>query len=217
MKKNLKFLSVILFTIILSSCFNQNEDFEWFLLEIPETYNEAIETPDITVKWVKVELEGDRLQIWDLLTDVLLDKKADFFDEVDTTKIWDYTWYRIIQSVPSLDTPVCTLQTKQLEAAAKLFPDVTFFIVSTDTPFALQRFCSANSINNLVVLSDARTREFWKENGLFLPEFWILSRAVFIINNKNEIVYVDYAEEVTDQLDLLNALAFLKSLTEKKD
>jgi thiol peroxidase len=52
------------------------------------------------------------------------------------------------------------MQTKQLEFAAQEFTDITFLIISNDTPFALQRFCSANGIDNLQVFSDARTREF---------------------------------------------------------
>lgn len=183
-----------------------------FVFNIPDTYTEVVETPDITVRWEKVELQWDRLKVWDVLNDVILDKKADFFDKVDTSKISDFSWYRIIETVPSLDTPVCTMQTKQLESAAKMFPEITFLIVSNDTPFALQRFCAANSINNLVVLSDARTREFWIENGLFLPKYGLLARSIFIVDENMKVVYVDYAEEVTNELDLWNALAFLKNL-----
>jgi thioredoxin-dependent peroxiredoxin len=181
-------------------------------LSIPETYAPAVETPDITVNGEKVQLEGERLKIGDTLKDVQLDMKAPYFDVVTQTQISKFSGYKLIETVPSLDTPVCTFQTKQLEAATKLFPDTEFLIVSHDTPFALERFCSANGIDNLTVLSDARTREFGIQNGLYLPQFGLLTRSIMIVDENLKVVYIDYAEEVTQELDLENALAVLKSL-----
>lgn len=212
MKKNINIFIVLLLSIIISWCLKEQEKSQEIVFNIPETFTWALETEDITVKWEKVELEWKRLKIWDIIQDIVLDKKAAFFDKVDTAKISDFGWYRIIETVPSLDTPVCTMQTKQLESAAKTFPDVTFVIVSNDTPFALQRFCAANSIDNLVVFSDARTREFWIKNGLYLPKYGLLTRSIIIVDKDMKIVYVDYSEEVTNELDLWNALAFLKSI-----
>ncbi len=212
MKNYINVWIIVLLTIFFYSCSPKDNSWDTIVLNIPDTFTWAIETPEITVDGEQAILEWQRLQVWDTIEDISLDMRADYFNDVDTTTIWEYEGYRLVQTVPSLDTPVCTFQTKQLEAAAKQFPNNTFFIVSNDTPFALQRFCSANSINNLVVLSDARTREFWKNNGLFLPEYGLLARSVFILDENNEIVYVDYAEEVTWELDLINALAYLKSL-----
>lgn len=181
-------------------------------LTIPEIFVPASEKEGITVNGVSVELEGKRLTIGDSLNDIELDKKAPYFDVVTQTKISQFSGYKIIETVPSLDTPVCTFQTKQLESATKLFPEVEFLIVSNDTPFALERFCSANGIDNLTVLSDARTREFGKKNGLFLPQYGLLARSIMIIDENMKVVYIDYAEEVTQELDLQNALAYLQSL-----
>lgn len=146
------------------------------------------------------------------LQDAELDMKAPYFDVVTQTKVSDFSGYKIIETVPSLDTPVCTFQTKQLEAATKMFPDIEFLIVSNDTPFALERFCSANGIANLTVMSDARTREFGKKNGLYLSQYGLITRSIMIVDENLKVVYVDYAEEVTKELNLENALATLKSL-----
>lgn len=181
-------------------------------LSIPETFSPALETPDITVNGEKVALEGERLIVGSTLQDAELDMKAPYFDVVTQTKISDFSGYKVIETVPSLDTPVCTFQTKQLEAATKMFPDIEFLIVSNDTPFALERFCSANGIANLTVMSDARTREFGKKNGLYLPQYALLTRSIMIVDENLKVVYVDYAEEVTKELNLENALAYLKSL-----
>lgn len=169
----------------------------------------------ITVGWKKTELSGKQLQVGDILTDTQLDPKADYFDQVGKASINDFSGYRLIETVPSLDTPVCSMQTKQLEFAAEKYPDVTFIIVSNDTPFALQRFCAANKIDNLKVFSDARSREFGIKNALLMQEYGLLARAVMIVDEKNEIKYIEYANEVTDELDLMNALAKLHELTQE--
>lgn len=212
----MKHLIFLLFSLLLlSSCtLGKEKSAEVFSLDIPDSFSWAFESEPITVQGKPVTLAGTRLKVGDTLKDIVLDTKAPYFDTVGTGSVSQYSGYRVIETVPSLDTPVCTMQTKQLESAAKMFSDVTFVIVSHDTPFALERFCAANAIKNLVVYSDARTREFGKQNGLFLPQYWLLTRSIIIIDADMKVVYVDYAEEVTDELDLVNALAYLKS--EKK-
>ena len=190
-----------------------NEPTPELIIEIPTTVTGATETSPITVNGVAVELEGKRIISGAKLIDTELDKKADYFDQVQTDRISNYSGYKLIEIVPSLDTPVCTRQTKELESAAKLFPTTPILIISNDTPFALQRFCAANGISNIHVFSDARTRQFGRSNGLFMPQYGLLARAIMIVDNDMNVVYIDYAEEVTHELDLMNALAYLKKLT----
>lgn len=179
---------------------------------IPEEITQIDNSGGITVNGEVVRLAWEKLTIWDTLKDIPLDKRADFFNEVEAGSINDFPGYRLIETVPSLDTPVCTMQTKQLEFAANEFSDITFIILSNDTPFALQRFCAANEIDNLKVMSDARTREFGKQNSLYLEDYGLLTRSIMIINPENQIEYIEYANEVTAELDLMNALAFLKNI-----
>lgn len=186
-------------------------------IEIPTSATGATETSPITVNGVAIDLEGTRLTIWSKIIDTDLDKPADYFDQVTTDRISNYSGYKLIEVVPSLDTPVCTRQTKELEAAAKLFPNTPILIISNDTPFALQRFCLANDISNVQVLSDARTRQFGRSNGLFMPQYGLLARAIMIVDNELNVVYIDYAEEVTHELDLMNALAYLQQLTNSQE
>jgi len=209
-----KIFLVLILAITLTSC-GLKEDVELptnMGFNIPETYREIDNSSAITVNGVEVKLSWDKLKVWDVIKDVALDNKADFFDQVWTWSLNDFKWYKLIQTVPSLDTPVCTMQTKQLEFAAWEFQDITFIVVSNDTPFALQRFCSANGIDNLKVFSDARTREFGKQNGFLLEEYSLLTRSIMIVDENNVIQYIEYADEVTSELDLMNALAYLKSI-----
>lgn len=182
------------------------------VLNIPDNF-EMYETPnEIRVDGNPAYISWSLLQSTDILADALLDLRADYFNEVESKKLSEFWWLKLIQTVPSLDTPVCTFQTRQLEAAAEEFSDIQFITISNDTPFALQRFCSANNIDNLITLSDARLREFWMSNNFFLPEFWLLTRSIMIVDENLEILYIEYAEEVTHELHLENALAFMKSI-----
>lgn len=209
MKKTLIISMVLLF---LASCNDSKvEENAWFAFEIPTTVN-TVDVPEIiTVDGNEVQLAGSRLAVGDTLTDVVMDNKASAFNEVSTWSIKDFEGYKLIETVPSLDTPVCTMQTKQLEFAAWEFPNVNFLVISNDTPFALERFCSANGIENIKVFSDARTREFGRQNWLYLEQYGLLTRSIMIVNWNNEIEYIEYASEVTSELDLMNALAFLNS------
>lgn len=207
------FLLLALFSILISCSWNETtqSSLETGFI-IPETYTQIDNSQPITVNGIEVSLSSDKLQVWDTLKDIPLDHKAEYFDQVWTGSINDFQWYKLIETVPSLDTPVCTMQTKQLEFAAKEFKNVTFMVISNDTPFALERFCLANGIDNLEVFSDARTREFWKQNGLLLEDYSLLTRSIMIVDESNTIKYIEYANEVTSELDLLNALAYLKSV-----
>jgi thiol peroxidase len=207
--KKLLILSILALSLI--SCGETVQE-ATMSFEIPQDVTPVDNSADITVAGERVELSGDLLKVWDTLQDVPLDHKADYFDQVSTGSLGDFTGYKLIETVPSLDTPVCTMQTKQLEFAAEQFSDIDFIVISNDTPFALQRFCSANGIDNMHVFSDARTREFGIKNGLMLPEYSLLTRSIMIVDENNTIQYIEYANEVTSELDLMNALAFLKNL-----
>ena len=214
MKKIYLFLPLVL---ILASCnISGGDSHSWDVemsFTIPDEVREVDNSGDITVAGEVQELAWEKLKLGDTLEDASLDMRADYFDQVETTNLESFSGgYKVIETVPSLDTPVCTMQTKQLEFAAWEYPDVHFIAISNDTPFALQRFCSANGIDNLTVLSDARTREFWLRNGLLLPEYGLLTRSIMIVDENNTILYIEYANKVTSELDLMNALAFLKNL-----
>lgn len=183
-----------------------------FEIDLSSTsYSEVTDPETITVNEVWITIEN-RLEVWSVLSDVPLDKPTGTFDTIERTKLSDLEWYTMIYSLPSLDTPVCTKQTKEIEYAWKNFESINFITLSHDMPFALERFCWENDINNVVTLSDARTKQFAQENWLYMNEFDLMTRAVVIINEQMEVLYIDYADEVTQDVDLLNAFAFLNNL-----
>ncbi len=121
---------------------------------------------------------------------------------------------RFFSVVPSLDTPVCNMQTKRFnESLAALKDKATAYTVSLDLPFAQGRFCTAENITNLKNLSDARNHSFGKHYGTLIEGLPIplLSRAIFIVDKNNKIVYTEYVPEVGAHPDYDKALAALKA------
>ena len=112
----------------------------------------------------------------------------------------------VISAVPSLDTPVCEIQTKRFneEAASR---DAAIITISLDLPFAQNRFCSANSIKAVTVLSDYQHREFAQSYGILIKELALLARAVFVLSADGKLVYQQIVPEVTDEPDYEAALA----------
>lgn len=112
----------------------------------------------------------------------------------------------IISSVPSLDTPVCELQTKKFnQDATKL--QAKIITISCDLPFALRRFCDSFAIDNLTLVSDYREREFGMKYGLVIRELLLLARAVLVIGRDGKIAYLQLVPEVAQEPDYAAVLA----------
>ena len=108
----------------------------------------------------------------------------------------------VISVVPSLDTPVCDIQTRRFnEEAAALGDDVVILTVSMDLPFAQQRWCGAAGIEKLQTLSDHRNAEFGMAFGMLIEELRLLGRAVFIVDANGVIRYKQIVDELTDEPD----------------
>lgn len=105
---------------------------------------------------------------------------------------------KIISVVPSLDTGVCQLQTKRFNEEADKLDDVQVLTISMDLPFAQARWCGAEGIENIDVLSDHREASFGKKYGVLIKELRLLARAVFVVDANDQVVYVEYVPEVTD-------------------
>ncbi len=119
---------------------------------------------------------------------------------------------RLISVVPSLDTPVCDLQSKRFnEEAAKLPGDVVVYAVSVDLPFAQKRWCGASNADKIKAVSDHRDTSFGKAYGVLIKELRLLARAVFVIGPDDKIKYVEVVKEVTQHPNYDAALNALKA------
>jgi len=120
----------------------------------------------------------------------------------------------LISSVPSLDTPVCSLQTKRFNSELSGLPSqVAAITISMDLPFAQKRFCEAEKNDRILVLSDHVWREFGMRYGLLIENMGLLARAVFVIAANGAVAYKQIVPELTDHPDYEAALNALRSAT----
>lgn len=120
---------------------------------------------------------------------------------------------KVISSVPSLDTGVCALQTTRFnQEATDLSNDVVIITISVDLPFAQKRFCGAEGINNIQVVSDHKDVEFGEKYGFIINDLRLLARGIVVIDRENTVRYVEYVEEVANHPDYDKALEEIKKL-----
>lgn len=118
---------------------------------------------------------------------------------------------RLISVVPSLDTGVCAAQTRRFnEEAANLSDDVEILTISVDLPFAQARWCGAEGIDAVQTLSDHKDLSFGQAYGTVIEELRLLARSVFVIDQDDNVTYVEYVEEVTDHPNYDAALEAVK-------
>ncbi|MCK7576543.1 MAG: thiol peroxidase [Chromatiales bacterium] len=119
---------------------------------------------------------------------------------------------KLLNIVPSLDTPVCATSTKTFNAAMAAKSDAVALVVSADLPFAMGRFCGAEGVDNVVSLSMMRSRHFAKDYGVLIedgPLAGITARAVVVLDADNRVVYTQLVPEITEEPDYEAALAAL--------
>lgn len=118
----------------------------------------------------------------------------------------------IISVVPSLDTGVCKIQTKKFnEELGALKDKINALTVSLDLPFAMNRFCGAESITNMRVGSDYLDRNFGKAYGMLIEELKLLARGVVVLDAAGKVVYAETVPEVTSEPNYEAALSALKA------
>ena len=119
----------------------------------------------------------------------------------------------IILSVPSLDTPVCDMETRRFnDEAGNLSEDVVVLTVSMDLPFAQKRWCGAAGITRVQTVSDHHTASFGDAYGVLIKELRLLARAVFVVDRKGIIRYLELVEEVTNEPDYEAVLQAVKEI-----
>ena len=121
---------------------------------------------------------------------------------------------KLIATVPSLDTPTCSVMTKHFNEFGKKHPDVLLITVSADLPFAQKRFCETESVHNVLTLSMMRDKEFGLAYGILIqdgPLAGLLARSVFVLDEKDHILYVEIVPEITQEPHYHKALEALKN------
>lgn len=119
----------------------------------------------------------------------------------------------LLSVVPSIDTGICSLQTKRFNEEVSNLPDsVTLLTISTDLPFAQKRFCEQEQVANMAVLSDAVWRDFGSSYGLLIKDMGLLTRAIIIIDKQGKVVYQQLVPELAQEPDYNAALQALQKV-----
>jgi thiol peroxidase len=119
----------------------------------------------------------------------------------------------LISVVPSLDTGVCSIQTKRFnEEAGKLPSNITLLTISNDLPFAQKRFCKVENVDQIKVLSDSVWRNFGESYGLIIKDMGLLTRAIFIIDSQGIVKYKELVANISQHPNYANALKAVKDI-----
>ncbi len=119
----------------------------------------------------------------------------------------------LISVVPSLDTGVCSTQSKRFdEEAANLGDAVSILTVSADLPFTQKRWCGENNAKNAQTLSDYMDMNFGTAYGTYIKEVRLESRAVFVVDAGGTIRYVEYVPQGGQEPNYVAALQALQSV-----
>ncbi|MCL4503662.1 MAG: thiol peroxidase [Deltaproteobacteria bacterium] len=108
----------------------------------------------------------------------------------------------VISSVPSLDTPVCDMETRRFnDEAGKMGAAVNLLTISMDLPFAQKRWCGAAGVENLKTYSDHLNAAFGQAYGVLIKELRLLARAVFVVDKSGKLQHVQLVKELTNEPD----------------
>jgi len=117
---------------------------------------------------------------------------------------------KILNIVPSLDTPTCQLSTRRFNERVAGREDVVVLVISADLPFAQGRFCSTEGIENVIPLSMMRSKNFAKDYGVLItdgPLEGVSTRAVLTLDAGNKVLHTELVGEIADEPNYDAALA----------
>jgi len=164
---------------------------------------------NVTLGGNPITVEGSFPKKGDTAPDFTLTAK-----DLKDTGLRDFAGKRkVLNIVPSLDTPVCAKSTRVFNEKAGALPDTVVLVISADLPFAAGRFCTAEGINNVVTLSTLRGGEFKKQYGVDItsgPLKGVTARAVIVLDAGNKVLHAELVPEIKQEPNYDAALAALK-------
>lgn len=162
----------------------------------------------ITLKGNPMTLLGNEVKVGDTAPEATV-----VANDLSEVNISSYKGKKlIISAVPSLDTPVCDVETKRFNTEAANLKDVVVLTVSADLPFAQKRWCGAAGVSNVVTLSDYRYGSFGENYGVMIKGLKILARCIFVVDASGKVCHVQLVKEVAQEPDYAAVLNAVKSL-----
>ena len=162
----------------------------------------------ITLKGNEINTSGELPKIGDLAKDFSL-----IGADLSTKRLDDFKGNNLILNIfPSVDTGTCAASVRKFNTEASTLENTNVLCISRDLPFAQKRFCGAEGIENVIMLSDFKTGQFGKDYGLDIldgPLAGLNSRCIVIINNEGKVIYTEQVAETTEEPNYELALASL--------
>ncbi|MFL6582545.1 MAG: thiol peroxidase [Burkholderiales bacterium] len=120
---------------------------------------------------------------------------------------------KVLNIVPSLDTPTCQQSTRVFNQKASSVKETIVLVISADLPFAMSRFCSTEGLSNVVTLSTFRSKDFHNKYGVDIadgPLRGLTARAVIVLDQSNKVLHSELVPEIANEPNYEAALASLK-------
>jgi thiol peroxidase len=162
----------------------------------------------ITLKGTPIDTIGELPKIGEKPPDFALTKR-----DLSDTSLDDFAGKRIVLNIfPSIDTQVCATSVRRFNVEASRLDNSVVLCISADLPFAHERFCGAEGINDVLSLSSFRSGAFGKDYGVKItsgPLTGLLSRAIVIIDESGKVIYTEQVPEIAQEPDYEAALSVL--------
>jgi thiol peroxidase len=162
----------------------------------------------ITLKGTPIETIGDLPKVGEKAPAFTLTKR-----DLSETKLDDFAGKRIVLNIfPSIDTQVCATSVRRFNVEASNLENSVVLCVSADLPFAHERFCGAENIDDVLSVSSFRSEAFGKDYGVKItsgPLSGLLSRAIVIIDESRKVIYTEQVPEIAQEPNYEAALAAL--------
>lgn len=166
----------------------------------------------VTLKGKKFSIKGDIPVEGENAVDFTFVKS----DLTESSLVDDYAGkIKVLIAVPSLDTGICQMETKRFNQELSKREGVVGIVISKDLPFAMNRFCEAEGVSNVIIGSDYRYSDFINEYNTEIlngPLKGLSARAVFVVDAEDKIVYSELVPEIAQEPEYDKALAALDGI-----
>jgi len=155
----------------------------------------------------KITLKGNIINTFGNLPETGSQAKDFLLNKTDLSDVSlkDFSGKRIVMNIfPSVDTGVCATSVRRFNSELDKMKNTVVLCISVDLPFAHQRFCGAEGLNNVISLSEMRIRKFGEDYGVRIidgPLAGIFSRAVIVIDETGKIIYTEQVPEIAQEPD----------------
>ena len=135
------------------------------------------------------------------------------YKDLKEVSLNDFQGERIVMNIfPSVDTGICAISVKTFNEKTVTLPNTKVLCISRDLPFAQNRFCGAENIENVLTLSDFSNGSFGKDYGLTIMDGALAnlhSRCVVVLDESHKIIHTEQVDEITSEPNYETALSIL--------